>query len=170
MEVWKNIPNYEGMYQISNLGNVKSLPREVLKKGKYPFICKEKILKNRKDGAGYLCVALFKNSKRKDMCVHQLVAIVFLNHTICGYNIVVDHIDSNPLNNRVENLRLITQRENTYRVRDNYSSKHKGVCWKKQAKKWQASITINGKTKYLGLFISEYSAHLAYQNKLKEIL
>jgi ribosomal protein L15E len=72
--------------------------------------------------------------------------MAFLNHTPCGYKIVVDHIDNNiKTDNRLENLQLITQRENVSKDIKNTSSKYIGVCWHKKAKKWRSSIQINGK-------------------------
>lgn len=168
-EIWKDIPGYEELYQVSNLGNIKSLSKIKLNNGKYPYLTKEKIIKERKDGAGYLGVALYKYGKRREFRIHQLVAITFLNHKPCGYNLVIDHINDNILDNRLENLQIITQRENAYKNQKNYSSKYKGVCYHKASKKWIASICINDKNKYLGLYKDEYSAHLAYQKELNKI-
>lgn len=169
MEIWKDIPECEGIYQVSNLGRVKSLSREVLKKGKYPFICKEKILKNVKDISGYFKVTININEKRKTIKVHQLVAICFLNHKPCGYKLVVNHKDFNRLNNNVENLEIITQRENTNKKHLKSSSKYTGVSWFKNDKKWSSHIYINGRLKYLGSFENELEAKKYYDNALKSI-
>jgi hypothetical protein len=101
--------------------------------------------------------------------VHQLVAMAFLNHTPCGMNLVVDHINSNKLDNRVENLQLITQRENSSKDIKNKTSKYTGVSWCKHRGKWLSQIYLNKKTYNLGRFNCELSAHLAYINKLKQI-
>jgi hypothetical protein len=161
-EIFKAIPGYEGFYEVSNFGNVKSLPREILMKGKYPFICKEKHLKNRKNKNGYYAVVLYKNKTKKNIDVHQLVAMAFLNHTPCGFDLVIDHVNDNPLDNRVENLQIVTSRYNCYKTQDKYSSKYKGVCWHKKAKKWMAKINIKDKSIYLGLFNCELKAHHTY--------
>lgn len=168
-EIWKDIPNYEGIYQVSNLGRVKSLSRENYS-GKGIKISKEKILKYSISIYGYACYRLSKLNNPKDFRGHQLVAMAFLNHIICGHKIVVDHINDNRLDNRVENLQLITNRENAYRTQGKYSSQYKGVSWCKRGKKWRANIRLNKKSFSLGYFVNEYDAHLAYQNKLKEIL
>lgn len=160
-EIWKDIPNYEGVYQVSNLGKVKSL--------NYNRTKVEKIMLLTLNRYGYYAIGLSKNNKKKTFTVHKLVAMAFLGHTPCGYKLVVDHIDSNPLNNNLENLQLISQRENSYRQQGKHSSSYKGVYWSKQLNKWRACITINNKQTHLGCFINEYDAHLAYQNKLKEI-
>ena len=160
MEIWKTIPGFEH-YEVSNKGRVKSL--------KYG---KERILKNSIDKDGYYRINLSnKGEKQKNFQVHKLVAMAFLNHKPCGYKIVVDHIDNNPLNNNVENLQLITNREN--RIKDinknKTSSKYIGVCWHKKAKKWHSQIRINGKVKHLGYFKNPKIAHAFYLYTLNNL-
>ena len=155
-EEWRDVPEYEGLYQVSSFGNVKSLSREILKNGKYPFISKEKLLKPKIGTTGYYNVGLSKNNKRKMFQVHQLVAICFLNHKPNGYEIVINHIDNNPLNNHVSNLELVSARYNT--------SCHKtdaGVT-KTPNGKYQAIIFIN-KNIGLGNFIDKEEALQMYQ-------
>ena len=159
-EIFKAIPGYEGIYEVSDLGRVKSLK-----------FGKEKILKCIKDSAGYYVVGLRKDNKTKTKKVHQLVAMAFLNHTPDGtQKLVVDHIDNNKLNNRLDNLQLTTNRENTSKDRKGCSSKFIGVSWFKRDNKWKASIYINGKLIHLGYFDTEEEASKAYNNKLKEII
>jgi hypothetical protein len=166
-EIWKDIPNYEGYYQASNMGRIKSIERDILNRGKFPFKSKEKILKPQNDTHGYYYLNLFKNGKRKNIKVHKLIAMTFLNHIPNGkYDIVVDHINNNPSDNRVENLQLITNRENTTKIARG-KSKYIGVCWDKKNNKWKAAIKINGFCKNLGLFNIEIEASEAYQNALK---
>jgi hypothetical protein len=168
-EIFKDIPEYEGFYQVSNLGNVKSLERIAIRLKKGNYIVKEKILKHIKCANGYYDVVLCKNKQRKMIKVHQLVAMAFLNHKPNRHKIVVDHIDNNPLNNRLENLQLISARENTSKDRKNGSSQYIGVSWIKRYNKWKAEIRINGKQKYLGRFANELKASEAYQNALKNL-
>jgi hypothetical protein len=173
LEIWKDIPDYEGMYQVSNLGNVKSLGREKLNNGKYLFISKEGILKPTINDNGYCQVGLCKEGKTKTMTVHVLVAIAFLGHIPDGTRrIVPDHKDTDKSNNILSNIELITQRENIdrYWSTRKTSSKYTGVCWHKIANKWMTKIHIDGKRKYLGLYEKEIDAHLAYQNALNEFL
>lgn len=168
-EIWKAIPSYEGIYEVSNLGNVKSLSR--LRWNGYNFVkTKEKILKAGINGAGYYYVNLMYNNVKANYRIHQLVGIVFLNHTPNGYGFVIDHINNDKLDNRVENLQIITHRENCHKRPTNSTSKYIGVHYVKNRNKWRAVITINGKKISLGSFINEEDANLAYQNKLKQIL
>lgn len=102
IEEWKDIEGYEGLYQISNQGRVKSL--------NYNHTGKEKILKYGKRPNGYLKTTLIKNGIRKDIYIHRLVAQTFIPNP--DDKPCVDHIDTNPLNNKSENLRWCTQKEN----------------------------------------------------------
>lgn len=157
MEIWVKIKNYEN-YEVSNLGTIRSL-----KFGKV------KNLKPILSSNGYLMINLYNNKKGKRIYIHQIVAIAFLNHSPCGKSLVVNHKNFNRTDNRVENLEVITQRENTNKKHLNSTSKYTGVSWHKKNKHWYARIIINGKKVYLGCFKNEYDAHLAYENKLKEI-
>jgi hypothetical protein len=161
IEIWKDIPDYEGLYQVSNVGRVR---RYVKSKKSY----KLNILTI--DGTGYYRKKLSKNNNKKVFSVHQLVAKAFLNHKPNGMNLVIDHINNDKLDNRVENLQIVTQRFNVYKTQGNYSSDYKGVCWNKHAKKWRSAITIKGKRKILGYFENEYDAHLAYEKALQELV
>lgn len=107
IEIWKDIPDYIGEYQISNLGRVKSLERmKYTKYYKNGLKIKEKILKNRNNGDGYLTVLL--NNKKE--YVHRLVAKAFIKSE--SYYKEVNHIDGNKQNNNVENLEWCTRKEN----------------------------------------------------------
>lgn len=167
-EIWKDVPNYEGLYQVSNLGNVKSLQRYVICNGGNRFK-KEIILKPGKDNYGYYIVSLHKKCISRTFSIHKLVAITFLNNKPDKTNkIVVDHINNIRTDNRIENLQLISHRENCSKDKKGLS-KYKGVNWNKTAKKWQSRISINNKRINLGLFTCELKASIAYNNKLKEI-
>jgi hypothetical protein len=157
-EIWKDIPSYEGLYQASNLGRIKSIAKE-----------KKKILKPAKCN-NYLFVALYKNKIRKSIQVHQLVAMSFLNHTPCGHKTVVNHINFNKQDNSLSNLELVTNRENCNKKHLKSTSHFVGVYWDKSRSKWVSKIMINGKDKFLGRFNTEMEAHEAYQKKLKEII
>lgn len=167
-EIWKDIPNYEGMYQVSNLGNVKSLNRFSTRNGNTLFIT-GRLMSKSKSNNGYYTVSLTKSSVKKTFIVHQLVAICFLNHKPCGMKLIIDHINDDKSDNRLENLQIVSARFNACKTQGKYSSKYKGVSSNNKSNKWVSKIRINGKSIYLGCFKNEYDAHLEYQRKLKEI-
>lgn len=168
MEVWEPIKNYEGFYEISNLGNIKSLSRIILNRGINPFLSKEKIIKQNLH-KGYFYVTLCKNGKPKIFLVHQLIAIAFLNHTPNCYVLSVNHKDFNKQNNNLENLEVVTVRENSNQKHIKSKSKYTGVQISTNQKNWKAIIVLNGKNKYLGTFKTEIQASNAYQNALKNV-
>ena len=112
MEIWKDIPDYNGLYQASNLGNIKSLKREhyVPSTNKKIWILKEKILKPGLSKDGYKCVVLTKNNVRKTYKVHKLIMLTFTKTQ--KYRTYINHKDGNKLNNNVENLEWCTNSEN----------------------------------------------------------
>lgn len=100
--VWKDVAGFEGLYQISNTGKIKSLSRFVPNSGRAGMWYKEKILKNNFDHDGYPQIILHKNGKAYTYKIHRLVALAFLenpNNLPC-----VNHIDENKLNNNYYNL------------------------------------------------------------------
>ena len=167
-EVWNPIKGYEGKYEFSNFHNVKSLERLVERPNGNYFI-KEKILKQTSDGK-YSQVNLSLNGKVKAFRIHQLVAMEYLDHIPCGYRLVVDHINEITTDNRIENLQIITTRENGIRSIKNKTSKFTGVSWSKNNKKCRAEITINGKSIHLGYFDNEEIASEYYKKALKSHL
>lgn len=164
-EIWKDIPNYENIYQVSNLGIVKSLGNDKSKK--------EKILSRLINSGGYYQVSLYSNGNSKMIHVHQLVAICFLNHAPQKKKLVVNHIDGNKLNNSVENLEIVSCRDNVSvcfrRLKKEKTSKMIGVSWNKGVEKWRSQIRINNKIKHIGYFVTESEASNAYQKELKKI-
>ena len=111
MEIWRDIKGYEGLYQVSNLGRIKSLEKIINANFKYgnTHNYKEKILKPFKETRGYLKVRLYKNGVAKNYKVHRLVANAFLGEN----NLTVNHIDKNKENNKLENLEYMTNKNNT---------------------------------------------------------
>lgn len=111
-EIWKPIEGYETYYEVSNLGNIKSLSR--LKKGvrygkPYEYQTKEILLKQYIDNKGYLRVKLQKDGNKQTCKVHRIVAKTFLGDI---YNKEIDHINTIKTDNRVTNLKIVTSKEN----------------------------------------------------------
>lgn len=104
-EIWKDISGYEGLYQVSNLGRVRSL--------NYNHTGEIKLLKQGTYKKGHKCVSLFKNKKGKTYSVHRLVAIAFIPNP---NNLpIINHKDEDPSNNNVNNLEWCTVAyNNTY--------------------------------------------------------
>jgi len=113
MEIWKDIKDYEGFYQISNFGRIKSLQRYKQNHSKLQLV-PEKIIsvhkQYRKNDNEYLNVVLNKNSKEKNKFVHRLVAQAFLENY--DEKLQVNHKNGIKYDNRVENLEMVTQSEN----------------------------------------------------------
>lgn len=122
IEIWKDYKDYEGLYQASNLGRMRSLDRWVKSKSGSVRLCKGKILKLCTDKYGYLKVGLFKNNKVKTYYVHRLVAEVFLPNPN-NYK-EVNHKDENKQNNVVSNLEWCDAKYNSnYGTRNERMSK-----------------------------------------------
>lgn len=157
IEVWKDIPDYEGLYQVSNLGRVKSLERTIIC-GTQIRLIKERILKEYKDTLGYCKIGLHKDGKRKTFQVHQLVAKCFLE-PIEGKNIV-NHKDQNPSNNHVNNLEFCTQQYNVtynnahikrgFNNRGKYKGENNPMYGKQHTEKTKERISkaMKGKPQY----------------------
>lgn len=111
MEVWKDIDGYEGYYQVSNLGSVKSLERYVNIGNGGRLKVKERILASGLDKRGYPIVSLFKNNHGEIKTIHRLVASAFIPNE--QNKPTVNHKDEIKTNNTVENLEWATQKENT---------------------------------------------------------
>lgn len=171
-EIWRDIPKYEGYYQASDIGNIRSLDREIITKNGHKRIYKGRVLSGHIND-GYMRTSLTKGGKGITFSFSQLVAMAFLNHEVDGHNNVVDHINGNKLDNRVSNLRVVTQRENLskcYRSDiSSFSSKHIGVDWNKRSSKWQVNIYYRGKQHHLGYFDDENKASDVYQKALRDI-
>lgn len=160
-EIWKDIPEYEGLYQASNFGRVKSLKR----KG----VLNDRILKSYDNGDGYFVVNLYLDKKPKHIKIHKLIALVFINNSI-DKGLVVDHIDNTKSNNMASNLQLISHRQNCSKDRKNGTSKYIGVYFNSHANKFHSRIQVDGKQINLGLFENEKDASDAYKNKLEEVI
>jgi hypothetical protein len=155
-EIWRDIKGYEGLYQISNLGNVKNTKTL-------------RILKACINTNGYKIVNLCRDGKTKCLQIHRLLALNFIPNN--ENKTCVDHINNIRLDNRLKNLRFVTNQENNMNalIRKNNTSKIKGVYFNKACNKWRAHIKINGKQIHLGLFQNIEDAKEVRQTKAKEL-
>lgn len=118
-EIWRDIKEYEGLYQVSNLGRVKRIPG---------FQCKKERFLSPSERNGYLCVCLSKNSQTKKFYIHRLVMENF--YPIENQKeLQVNHKDEIKTNNNLDNLEWVTHKEN-----QNYGTKNKR-CAEKLGKK-----------------------------------
>lgn len=117
-EIWKDIPGYEGLYQASSYGRIKSLSREVRGKDSRAgaMFSKDRILKTHIKPSGHLGIHLTKNRVAVRYNVHRLIAITFLPNPD---NLpVINHIDGDPGNNKIDNLEWCTQKHNIKHARE----------------------------------------------------
>ena len=111
-EIWKDVKGHEGIYQISNLGKVKSLTRILPNGSKRKGI----VLKQCTGPSGYVVVCLSKDGKSKTKYIHRLVADAFVPNDESEKE--VDHLDNNKLNNSSGNLEWVSRKENVRRSWD----------------------------------------------------
>lgn len=149
-EIWKpvNVSGYENLYIVSNYGKIKSLDR-ISKNGTGTFIKKGKLLKNHINNMGYEYIYLINNTNKKKMYVHRLVALTFLPNPENKKE--VNHLDCNPLNNKVNNLEWCTRQENVDYMVKLGRSKKEGI--------WLAKIT------YKNLLKSKRVVQIDHKNK-----
>lgn len=151
MEFWKEIPNYEGLYEASNLGKVRS------KEGKVTYsklhgkrVWKSRILKEKNKSGRDVRVDLWKNGEPKSFLVHRLVAETFIPNT--DNKPCINHIDGNPRNNYVSNLEWVTYSENMKHAFKNglYSTNVKITLINKQSGNKKRFISMSEASRSLG--------------------
>lgn len=154
-EIWKPIPNFEDKYEISDLGNVRSLTRQVRTKGDSTRIVKGKILRQQINHKGYSIIGLSAEKSVKTFAVHQLVGITFIPNFVKGTEL--NHIDGNKQNNALTNLEESNPSHNqlhavrlglTPKVGKSRFNNVTFVKNPKAKKKWAASIRHAGKSSY----------------------
>lgn len=157
-EIWKPVVGYEGLYEVSNLGQVKSIQFD-----------KERLLKPTVTNKGYYLVALYKDKIKTFKTVHRLVIRTFIGEP--KNNQECDHIDRNSLNNQVSNLRWVDRSKNLSNRKgwakdSKYIGSYKGIRVNKNGSVTNyiySQITVNKKTYKLGVFNTEEEAHEAYK-------
>lgn len=171
-EIWKDILGYEGHYQASNLGRVRSVDRGVFTKNGQYRMYKGKVLRGG-ISSGYQSTALCKEGAYRVFKNSQLVSMAFLNHEPNGSKMVVDHINGDISDDRLSNLRVVTQRENLSSCfrsdKKSLSSKYVGVSFFKKIKKWASQINYKGENVRIGYFKTELEASNAYQLALSKV-
>lgn len=138
-EIWKDVVGYEGIYFVSNMGNIKSIHRN------------NKYLLMQKTHDGYLRVTLCNNGKRQRFHAHRIVANAFIENK--ENKKCVNHINSIRHYNRLDNLEWVTHRENTHHYY-NKKTNHIGISYAKIMNVYQVKIFINKKSIYLGSYKS----------------
>ena len=136
-EIWKDVIGYEGIYLVSNYGNIKSIYRN------------NKYLLLEKTYDGYLRAAFYRNGKKERFHVHRIVANAFIENK--EYKKCVNHINSIRNDNRLENLEWVTHRENTHH-HYNKKTKHIGISYAKRMNVYQVKIYVNNTRVYLGSY------------------
>ena len=173
MEEWRDVPNYEGYYQVSNLGRVRSLDRVVIFADGRERLYRGSLIEGTISNKGYSLCRLSINGVVRTFYFSQLVAMTFLGHAPNGNTLVVDHINGDKSDDRVENLRIVTNRSNTSTCfrsnEESLGSGYVGVSWDKSRSKWKAQIQYEGVCLYLGLYDSEIEASNAYQEALSKV-
>lgn len=165
-EFWKDIPGYEGLYQVSTKGRVRSLDR-VRDHGAWDRkrFLRGRVLKLQKNTNGYIFIALSKNGKVVKDRVHKLVQAAFPCIFPLELGAWIDHEDRDRANNNIENLRCCDNSRNLMNAKkrsDGLTSFFKGVWKPKDKTSWYAAIHINSKKKHLGCFKTELQAAAAY--------
>jgi hypothetical protein len=173
---WKAV-YYNGLetnIEVTKCGKVKRVKKDWYGFSKYSQnqIYGEVDIDNLKVIRGYKSVTVqIKGLNRKSFEIHQLVAAAFLNYKWNGKAFVVDHIDNNKLNNNLDNLQIVSFRENT--SKDKWRTKKSGlplgVSWCKSRNKYKAAIYFNSVHYNLGRYNTIEEAEKAYQNKLKSL-
>ena len=156
-EIFKDVTGYEGLYQVSNLGRVKSLEKLVIFKNGRKRVYKESIRKlHFNKQRGYWYVSLRVSGNTKTISIHTLVYKTFKNH-IKG--LVVDHIDNDQSNNKLSNLQQISYRENSTK-----DKKTPNYTYVKKYNKYMAYIYYNKRNNHLGYFKTEEEAIKSINN------
>jgi NUMOD4 motif-containing protein/HNH endonuclease len=149
MEVWKDIPAYEGLYQVSNWGRLKSLPKSVPMPNGRMRNQEERILKQYPNIHGYLLVSIYKNGIKNHTSAHRLIALTFIPNP---NNLPqVNHIDGDKLNNHLENLEWVTSSENlkhAFSIGLRIPSTHRNNCFNELNAKSRIvqQLTVNGES------------------------
>jgi hypothetical protein len=169
-EIWKDIPGYNGLYQVSNLGNVRTYRIRGSKHGisDTPTLKTQRLLDSG-NNCCYYAVDLFNGDRntKKTFRTHVLVAMGFKEYEPNGFEFVVDHIDNNKLNNHVDNIQIVPQRVNTTK-----DKKNKGVHQCNKTKKWTVIMRLkqfNNNKLYFGSYDTIHEAIIVRNRVIENI-
>lgn len=164
---WFEIEGYPN-YLISQRGVLKSLERVIQVGDSKPYVHEERVWKGKIDREGYYKTTLIGDNEKRAIRIHQLMAIVFLNHIPNGNKRVCDHINNIKTDNHISNIQVISHRENISKDLKNKTSEYTGVNWSKKGNAWESSIGMGGNRYFLGYFQEELEAYHEYQRALKD--
>lgn len=169
-EYWLPIQGWQGLYEVSNLGRIKSLRRQILA-GSRKYILRGRFLKQRCDKDGYLLVDLHNQGNVVTFKVHRLVAEAFIENP--QEKPQVNHKDGNRANNLLQNLEWVTDSENKYHRFSELQapcgeSGFYGVNWRADRGKWRAYTSLGG-YRHLGLFDDKEEAIKAAEKARREL-
>lgn len=164
-EVWKAIPDLL-YYEVSNLGNIRSFKGRKNTKLLTPRDIKVAIRGIRYKRRYFHTSNKKYSDKEINFKISRLVWEVFVGPIPDKY--IIDHIDRNSLNDSLDNLRLATLSQNVFNSKRYSSHKniHRGICYRKSRNKWEASLNVDKKKRYLGLFKSFEEAKKVYEENL----
>jgi hypothetical protein len=166
-EAWMDIIGFEGLYQVSSYGRVKSLEKQVRCRRTAISTLPERLLTPKVINC-YKSVSLSKDGKACIHKVHRLVALHFVSNP--NNKPFVNHLDFDKFNNNKENLEWTTARENTHHYQaQKTKTGFVGVYWAKGISKYVAGLRANGKFNYIGVFKIKEDAIKAYEEKKKEL-
>lgn len=168
-EVWKDVVDFEGLYEVSSLGRIRNTKTGAIK---------AQCLQSNKR---YIQVQLWKNNQHYGELVHRIVARAFIPNPLNKPQ--VNHLDKNDQNNRADNLEWVTCSENHKHAfangrkgsksrlgeKNSYISQYRYVYWDKRRKCWVASIKIEGKTHNIGRFQDEFAAAMAADDYILQL-
>ena len=169
-EIYKDIIGFEGKYQVSNFGNVRTIERITICKDGRKCHYKGKVLICSPNNKGYLTIRLENYIKGigKTKTIHSLVWEAFGdNSKIYFPDKVIDHIDRNKHNNHINNLRVISNRENASNRKDN--KEFIGVRKNNKSDNYTSRIWVNNKEYHIGTFKTIEEAYVRYNEALLHI-
>lgn len=147
--------------QVNKKGDVRKVPKDWMKCKRPIYLAKKQI------SEGYFKISvLVKDYGMIGIRLHQVLAAVFLGHEINGHEYVIDHKNENKLDNRLSNLRIVSNRENSTKT---FKHKNKKLGYRKNGNGYMSRICYKSNQVYLGTYKTKKEASAAYQEALRKI-